>query len=179
MSYGSDAVAESDSLEHNPLRRAITVLERQYLDTVELQAHVDDARKSIYVHNPPNIGLLLEGMSGELTAWRASLEERITSLLPRSVRPRASEIDAQPFWRLFQTDGSDCGAHLEALLSGYAHYSRATCDSIAFLELLGDADSVRLLQKISTAADKAIWFVEIYMEGLALRMDLARLPAFV
>jgi hypothetical protein len=87
-------------------------------------------------------------------------------------------MDSLPLWRLFDTDGSDSRAHLESLLSGYAHYARTTSDSISMSEMLGDVESVKLLRKIFKAADRGIWFIEFYLEGLALHMDTGRLPAF-
>jgi hypothetical protein len=37
---------------------------------------------------------------------------------------------------------------------------------------------VTLMKKIFEVADQGIWFIELYMEVLALRMDTGRLPEF-
>ena len=176
MFYGSNATTEDYRPDHNPLERAVAVLQRQFVDTVELQLHVDIARENINAGNAPNIGSLLDGMSGELTACCMLLQRRIALLSSDSARARPSETGSEFFWDLFRSDGSDCPAHLEALLSGYAHYARATCDSIAFLQLLGDAESARLLERVSAVAERSLWFIELYMEGLALHMDVGYLP---
>ena len=177
MSYVSQDREDYD-LRLNPLNRAVVVLQRQYLDTAELRSHIDRARDAIDAANAARVCSLLSGVSGELSTCGTLLQERIGSLSPSSPPLQPAEGDSQRFWRLFRTDGPDCSGHLEALLSGYVHYARATSDSIAFLEMLGDADSVTLMQRIFDVADRGIWFIELYMEGLALHMDTGRLPEF-
>lgn len=178
MAYVSQTGEDYD-FRLNPLNRAVAVLQRHYLDTVELRWHIDRARDVIDAARADRVRLLLSGVSGELAACGILLQERIETLSPGSGHHlQWAEADSRPFWRLFRLDGSDCSGHLEALLSGCVHFARATSDSITFLEMLGDAESVTLMKKIFDVADQGIWFIELYMEMLALRMDTGRLPEF-
>ena len=165
-------------LRFNPIHRSVAVLQRQCLDTSELQTHVEHARKSIDAPEASRIHALLTGLREELAATTSRLQERIESLSPGQRQWPLIIGESQSFWQLFHVDGANCSSHLEALLSGYVRYARSTSESIAFLETLGDQESAQLLKAIFDAADRNIWFLEFYMEGLALRMDLERLPEF-
>ena len=179
MSYGKSSGAADHGTEPTPLHRTVGVLDRQWMDTVELLTHVDQARKCIRAGIPRNIRSLLDGMSCELNACCRLLQDRIAQLSPRFMRSRQSAIESESsFWRLFPTEESDCTTHLEALLSGFARYPRRACDSVTFMELMGDAESLILLERISAVADRGIWFIELYMESLALDMDGEHLPEF-
>jgi hypothetical protein len=145
MAYISQTGEDYD-LRLNPLNRAVAVLQRHYLDTVELRSHIDRARDVIDA--PDRVRSLLSGVSGELAASGILLQERIETLSPGSGRHlQWAESDSRPFWRLFRLDGSDCSGYLEALLSGCVHFARATSDSITFFEMLGDAESCHADEK--------------------------------
>jgi len=169
---------EDYDLRLNPLHRAIAILERRLMDTVELRWHVDHARNLIDAPHAARIHSLLTGLREELAMITRLLRERIRSLSPGYSPLERSHLDPQPFWQLFRIDGCDCSGHLEALLSGYVRYARATSESVSYLQTLGDEESVQLMEKMFDAADKSIWLLEFYMEGLALRTDLERLPEF-
>jgi DNA-binding ferritin-like protein len=177
MPYVSQ-VREDHEHRLNPPISSVAALARHVVDTVDLQSHVDFARDQIDAPTATAIQLLLNGLSRELGRCIMLLQERLRSLSPGSVLPRQPRADSLRLWQLFDTDGSDCRAHLESLLSGYVHYARTTSDSISILEMLGEAEGVKLLRKIFKAADRGIWFIEFYLEGLALHMDTRRLPAF-
>ena len=179
MSYGRSSGATDYGTEPTPLHRTVAVLDRQWMDTVELLTHVDEARECICAGITPNIRSLLDGMSCELNACCRLIQDRIAQLSPCFMRSRQSEIESESsFWRLYQAEGSECVMHMEALLSGYAHYARRATDSVTFMQLLGDVESVILLERISAVADRGIWFIELYMESLALHVDSEHLPEF-
>ena len=62
------------------------------------------------------------------------------------------------------------------LLCGYARYARQTSEAITSLRRSGDLESSELLRVISNAVERCLWFLEIYLEGLALNSDGSRLP---
>ena len=179
MSYGRSSGATDYGTEPTPLHRTVAVLDRQWMDTVELLTHVDQARQCIRAGITRNIRSLLDGMSCELNACCRLLQDRIAQLSPTFMRSRQSGIESESsVWRLFPTEESDCTTHLEALLSGFARYARRASDSVTFMELMGDVESLILLERISAVADRGIWFIELYMESLALHMDGEHLPEF-
>jgi DNA-binding ferritin-like protein len=168
----------SNAIQAREDYKAVAILQQQCLNTAELRSRIDHARKRIDAPDAARIHALLTGLHGELAAVTRLLEERIGTLSPGYAQPQRSHAEQESFWQLFRTDGSDCSGHLEALLAGYLRYARATSDSIAFLQTLGDEESVELMNLTFDAADRSIWFLEFYMEGLALRMDLEHLPEF-
>src|SRR5262245_10139691 len=169
---------EEYDLRFHPQNRAVAILRVQYLDTAELQSRIDHARELIEAPKESRIHALLTGLREELAFAIERLQERIGSLSPDHAPLQQSGVESQTFWQLFRTDGSDCSGHMEALLSGYVRYARATSDSLSILQALGDEQSAQLMKRLFDAADRNIWFLEFYMEGLALRVDLERLPRF-
>ena len=168
----------SNAIQASEDYQAVAVLQQQCLDAAELRSRIDHARNRIDAPNAARIHSLLTGLHEELAIVTRLLEERIGTLSPDCASTRRSGDGHESFWQLFRTDGCDCSGHLEALLAGYVRYARATSDSIAFLQTLGDEESVELMKLTFDAADKSIWFLEFYMEGLALHMDLEHLPEF-
>ena len=165
-------------LRLNPHHHVVAILQRQYVDTVELRSRIDHARNLIETPYAAPVQSLLAGLREELAVVTKLLQERLGSLSPDYTHLQRPHTESEQFWQLFRIDGCDCSGHLEALLCGYVRYARATSDSIALLQTLGDEESVQLMQMMFDAADSGIWFLEFYMEGLALRMDLERLPEF-
>jgi hypothetical protein len=177
MSFERSSGADDWGSEPTPLHRTVAVLHRQWLDTAELLTHVNQARQCAGITR--NIRSLLDGMSCELNACCRLLQDRIAQLSPYFMRTRQSRIESESsFWRLFHIEESDCATHLEALLSGFAHYARRVSDSVTFMELMGDVESLILLERISAVAERGMWFIELYMESLALHMDGEHLPEF-
>jgi hypothetical protein len=169
---------EDYDLRLNSRHPAVAILQRHYVDTVELRSRIDHARNLIEAPYAARIQSLLAGLREELAVITKLLQERLASLSPDYNHLQRPHTESEQFWQLFRIDGCDCSGHLEALLSGYVRYARATSDSIALLQTLGDEESVQLMNTMFDAADRSIWFLEFYMEGLALRMDLERLPEF-
>lgn len=153
------------------------VLRQLILDTTQLQSRIERARSNV-PEAEHQIRSLLEGLYGELTICSALLHGRISALPSRPNLPAPRETDSNSFWRLYPDQELDCREHLEGLLAGYGHYARNAYDSISTLENTDDAESVKTVNKLITAAEKGLCFIEIYLEGLALHMDENRLPAW-
>lgn len=176
MSYRTDLSAEDGT--GGSMDPSVTLLQRHIMETLELQAHVDRARQSIDAANARSIRTLLEGLDGELDTCWALLHSRMAALLSGSPGPQPPELESESYWQLYRLDVGDCPSHLEALLSGYAHYARQTSECIDLVRRLGDHETARVLRSVASAADNALWLIELYMEGLALHMDLGHLPEF-
>ena len=176
MSLTNSATSSGDYGEASPLARTIMVLQKQCMDTKELQGYLDQVRADLNGQCDPKIRQLLDSLSGELNHCSHLLSERIGSLSSAPALYRPDQSPSHSSWRLFSGDTSDCREQLESLLSAYAHYVRTTWDSITVLTRIGDVASVGALNLILAATEKGLWFIEIYLEGLALRMDCRRLP---
>jgi hypothetical protein len=70
----------------------------------------------------------------------------------------------------------NCRELLETLLAGYGRYARNAYDSMCRLENYGDTEGAETVHKVIPAVEKGLCFIELYIEGLALHMDVNRLP---
>src|SRR6266571_5182606 len=174
MSRSGNPPTKNDWAEDFPAGRSVFILEKQLKDTLELQWHVQQAGIRLGEVDNSKIQSLFDGLTGELRTFVEVIRERLQSLSNED--PHLVEMTSSPFWRLFSEDDINCFCQLEALLCGYAHYGRQTSQAMATLEQLGDLESLKLLTRIFTATDRCLWFVEIYMESLALNVDTSSLP---
>src|SRR5438093_3892124 len=152
------------------------ILGRQLMDTMDLKTHVDQMQTEMNGQCDLKIRSLLEGLSEQLDGCDELITERLASFPPDVLAAPIAEVPPGAYRRLFAGDDLSIGQRLESLLCGYAHYARSTSDAIATVERLSGADSVRVLKQVAAAVDKGLWFIEVYMEGLAIRMDSSRFP---
>ena len=85
-------------------------------------------------------------------------------------------MSESPYWHLFPVDSQDLREQLETLLCGYARYARNTSKASARLLQAGDLEGFELLADIFKGVDRCLWFLEIHLEGVALKMDDTHLP---
>ncbi|HEX4997662.1 MAG TPA: hypothetical protein VFY29_05525 [Terriglobia bacterium] len=155
----------------------LLILEKLLMDTMDLRWHVlhatvraDDAvsRKTL---------ALFERMASELKVFTDRIRRRLEFW--RMAGPRAEKGSQRPY--LHVIDGEDLNIHeqLEALLCGYARYERNIQEARISLERSGDMESVRLCDSLMGSVERALCYLEIYLEGLALNYtDPGRLPDF-
>lgn len=155
-------------------QRPVSVLEKQFLDTLELIWHVKQARIRLNGEGSMKIRLLFDGMASELEIYSEMIRKRLES--SQTDEPHAVEVKPGSFWRLFAAEELELREQLESLLCGYAHYARQTSDAMVSLLRAGDLESSELLASVFKASERCLWFLEIYLEGLALNTDSAGLP---
>jgi DNA-binding ferritin-like protein len=151
----------------------VLILEKQFTNTLELSWHVRQARIRSNGESMKTLSLF-DGMSSELRGFAEIIRKRLELLT--SETPRAVGNRQNAHWRLFAADSVDLREQLESLLYGYACYARQTSEAIASLKRLGDLESARLLEKMFKATDRCLWFLEIYLEAVALNTHSDRLP---
>jgi len=150
------------------------VLAKHLIDTLELTWRIQRTSARLNGPTPQKIQSLFDGMIRELHLFSDMIADRLGALAveePGSVTFRPNQ-----YWRLFAEGGLDLPEVLELLLCGCAHYSQLTSEAITDLRWWEDADSVKLLKSISMKVDRCLWFLDIYLEGLALSTDASRLP---
>jgi hypothetical protein len=159
------------------LKRVLPVLQHLILHTAELQTRVELARSHV-PEGEGRIPCLLDGLKSELIVCSSLLGGRLDAL-PKNLHLLVSPTTTpNSFWRLYPAEELDCREHLEALLAGYSHFARNAYDSIRMLESAGDDKSAEVVTRIIATAEKGLCFIELYLEGMALRMDRNRLPAW-
>ena len=150
------------------------ILGKQLLATLQLSWRIQQVRIRSNDATPRKTRLLFDGMAGELQFFIASIRKRLE--VWKREGPDVREIDQTSYWRLFPVDTDDLRDQLEALLWGYAHYARQTSEAYTKVREAGDLETSELLATIFKGVDRCLWFLEIHMEGLALRMDNEGLP---
>src|SRR5215510_705998 len=157
----------------------LAILEKQLMRTFELASHVEQARTRSNGELSEKARSLFAGMANELQSFSHVIGERIESLKSgkssKMSKPCMTSADVSSHWRLFPSDSVDLHEQLESLLCGYAHYARETSAASVSLQRLGDIESSRILAAIMNCVDGCLWFIEIYLEGLALKTDGSRL----
>jgi len=158
----------------------LVILEKQLMRTFELAWHVEQARTRSNGELSEKARSLFAGMANELQSFSQMIGERIESLKSGKSsnmrQPCIARADVNSHWRLFRADSADLHEQLESLLCGYARYARETSAASVSLQRLGDIESSRILAAIMSCIDRCLWFIEIYLEGLALKTDGSRLP---
>ena len=152
----------------------VFILERHLTDTLELQRHVQQVRIRSHGGTTTKTQLLFDGMAGELQTIINLIRNRLACC--RTEGPHIVENGSSSYRRLFDADGFEPRELFEALLFGYAHYARQTSEAITSLRRSGDPESAELLAGIFKAVERCLWFLEIYLEGLALNTNGSRLP---
>jgi hypothetical protein len=76
-------------------------------------------------------------------------------------------------------DALDAHDHLEALLSSYSRYESDTKHNMKAAQEIGDSETLELLQVISVSIENNLWFLEAYLEGVAIGLHGGRLPRWI
>ena len=174
MSKLQNALAAAGCAQTQPAERPVLILEKQLMDTLELQWHVQQVRIRSNGATTKKTRILFDGMSSELQTFIGAIRKRLESW--RKEDSHILEMGPSPYWRLFAVDGIELREQFEALICGYVHYEKQTTEAIASLRRLGDLESVELLGAILKAVERCIWYLAIYLEALALNSDGNRLP---
>src|SRR5438093_11607981 len=174
MSKSEMALFGNDWTDVTVTQGPALILEKYLSATLQLCCRVEQERLRSSGTTPAKTRLLFDGLAGERQAFMASLRNRLNLWKRKETAVTEGE---QVYWRLFPVDSYDLRDQLEILLCGYAHYARQTSEACTKLQQAGDLQSSELLATISKRIDRCLWFLEIHLEGLALRMDDNRLPA--
>ena|SRR2546425_347055 len=174
MSTSQKALGVTGWAQKQVAERPVLILEKQLLDTVTLQWHVRQVRIRSNGTTTMKTRLLFDGMSSELQNFIDLIRKRLECLRIEDLH--IAEIDPSSYWRLFAADSIESREQFEVLLSGYALYEKQTSQAIVSLRRSRDLESLELLAMISKAIERCLWFLAIYLEGLALNADTSRLP---
>jgi hypothetical protein len=144
MSKTLKAVAVNGRLGNQVAERPVLILEKQLMNALELQWHVEQVR--IRSNGAANVktGLLFEGIAEELKTFVDLIRTRLTCWSEHE--PDGVEMSSSSYWRLFSVDSIEPREQFEALLCGYAHYMRHTSEAMTSLLRSGDLESSELLK---------------------------------
>ena len=174
MSKAQNSLAATGRAQKQVADRPLLILEKQLMDTLELQWHVQQVRIRSNVATTKKTRILFDGVSSELEKFIGAIRKRLDYW--RTEETHIVELGPGSHRRLFAVDGIELREQFEALICGYVHYEKQTSAAIASLRLSGDLESVELLGAISKVVERCIWYLAIYLEAMALNCDGSRLP---
>ena len=175
MSTNLSASWKPSALDRKQRTRVSLVLRTLLQEMKQLIAHIERVR-TLVPETEQRIHSLLNGLSGDLATCSDLLQGRMTTTSQQRDLPYPDQTNSGLYLSLCAGEQLNCLEHLETLLAGYGRYARDAYDSVCRLETFGDIESAKTVHKIIPALEKGLCFIELYIEGLALHMDVNRLP---
>jgi hypothetical protein len=143
----------------------VGLLRAQLTETLCLAAHVQRAEVRIR-GSRRHAGELLSGISREL--WS------ISEVINRRVSAWGEEKSpSNPVTKSFPSDDD---RSLDVLLNRFCLYVRNTSDRRSMASAQNDRETVFLLDRILSVANRGIWFLDIYSNAMWLNCRLSLLP---
>jgi hypothetical protein len=164
------------STQINPSERVIHILEKERIEVMELRRYVTKVRAVSQGRVASRVQELLDGLFLGITHCGDILTVRINSLIFDSLIGPHPSLPWEYRWKIPAGGAGDCCELLRSVQAAYAHCARTTAESMSAIASLGDAESSAILRWVASATKEALWFIEIYLEGLAVGMDSGRLP---
>ena len=151
------------------------LLNKQLANTVDLRSRARQAHFSVKGPYAEELSTMFDGFARELWSFADLIAQRISALggLPAAtIRFVARESNL----RDYPLDALDAYDHLDALLSSYSRYESHTRYNTKAAHDIGDSETEQLLKVISAAIEKNLWFLEVYLEGVAIGLHGRKLP---
>ena len=98
--------------------------------------------------------------------WHIDKDDRDVPF--RSPAVQSSSVAHESGLRDYPADVFDARDQLDALLSSYSRYELDTHHNLKSAQEIGDSESAALLQVISDSVENNLWFLEAYLEGIAV-----------
>jgi starvation-inducible DNA-binding protein len=161
----------------DPKTTVVQLLNKQLADTVDLRSQARQAHFNVKGPYIQELKSLFDGLARDLRQFTDLIAEHINALGGQSVATVRS-VAYESGLREYPLDAVDAHDHLEALLSGYSRYEQDTWHNIKALEVTGDTETAELLEVIAASVEKNLWFLEVYLEGIAVGLHGNKLPAW-
>jgi DNA-binding ferritin-like protein len=164
------------SLQINPSERVIHILQEERLEVMELRRYLMNVRTAWKGRVAPRIQDLLDGLFLGITHCSDMLTVRVNSLSYDSLIGPAPFLRRDPQWKTPAAEPTHCGDLLRSIQSAYAHCVRTTAEAMCAIDALDDPETSAILRWVSSSTKEALWFIEIYLEGLAVGMNTGNFP---
>jgi hypothetical protein len=156
--------------------RVIQILTEERSAILELRRHLMHTRTLLRGKLAPRIQELLDGLFVSITHCGDILSVRVHSLCFDSITGPKPAGQSEDTWHVVMGDATHCSEFLHSIQSAYAHCARTTAESMSAMAAVDDQESSAILRWISSTLKESLWFIEIYLEGLAVHMDCGQLP---
>jgi hypothetical protein len=143
---------------------------------MELRRYLMRVRVLLKGQLAPRIQELLDGLVLGMTRCCDLLAVRVNSLCYDSLSGPPPSLPWEYRWKISAGEITHSRELLLCIQLAYAHCARTTAESMSAIASVGDLESFAILRWVSSATKEALWFIEIYLEGLAVGMDCRALP---
>jgi starvation-inducible DNA-binding protein len=154
------------------------LLNKQLADTIDLRSQARPAHFNVKGACVEELRSLFDGLARDLRQFADIIAQRIRTLggqAAATVRFAAYESNL----RDYPLDALDAHDHLEALLSSYSRYESDTKHNMKAAQGIGDSETLELPQVISVSIENNLWFLEAYLEGVAIGLHGGKLPRWI
>jgi DNA-binding ferritin-like protein len=163
-------------MQINSAERVIEILEKERLEVMELRRYLMRLRVLLKGQLSPRIQELLDGLFQGITHCGDLLAVRVNSLSYDSLLGPPPSLPWEYRWKVSAGEITHCRELLLSIQLAYAHCARTTAESMSAIASLGDMESSAILRWVWSSTKESLWFIEIYLEGLAVGMDCRALP---
>jgi len=164
------------SVQIDPAEHVIHILEKERIEMMELRRYLMQARTMMKGRLAPRVQELLDGLFLGVTHCCDLLTVRVNSMSFDSVIGPHPALPRDYRWQIPGGEITTCAELLRSIQLAYAQCSRTTVESMAAIASIGDMESYAILRWVSSSTKEALWFIEIYLEGLSIGMDCRALP---
>jgi starvation-inducible DNA-binding protein len=153
------------------------LLNKQLADTLDLRSQARQSYFNVRGLHSQELRSLFDGLSRDLRQFADLIAERINRVGGYAVATVRS-VAHESGLRDYPVDAFDSRDQLEALLSSYSRYELDTQQNMRTAGELGDSGTVELLQSMLVSVENNLWFLEAYLEGVAVGLHGRKLPAW-
>ncbi len=174
MDYESCLSMEPSDGERMALVR---LLNKQLADTLDLRSQ---ARQSYFNARGPygqELRSLFDGLARDLRCFADLIADRIVGAGGYAVATVRS-VAHESGLRDYPVDVLNSHDQLAALLSSYSRYELVTGHNLKAVQEIGDPPTAEILQLISVSIEHELWFLEAYLEGIAVGLHGRKLPVW-
>jgi starvation-inducible DNA-binding protein len=157
--------------------RIVRLLNKQLADTLDLRSQARQSYFNVKGSYTDELRSLFAGLAWDLR-YSADLIARCINRAGGYAIATVRSVADESGLRDYPEGILDAHEQLEAMLSSYSRYELDTQQNIKAAQEMGDPGTIALLQLISASIENNLWFLEAYLEGIAVGLHGRKLPSW-
>jgi starvation-inducible DNA-binding protein len=172
MDHSSHLSRETPDDEETAIVR---LLNKQLADTLDLRSQVRQSYFNVRGPYSQELRSLFDGLARDLRHFADLIAQCIAGVGGYAVA-NVRSVAHESGLRDYPVDVLDAHDQLQALLSSYSRYELNTRHNLKSALEMGDSATAEVLQLISVSIENDLWFLEAYLEGIAVGLHGRKLP---
>ena len=162
-------------LEDSGSAATVRLLNQQLADTLDLRSQARQSYFNVRGSYSQELRSLFDGLARDLRHVADLIAERISDVGGYAIATVRSVADESGL-RHYPADVLDAHDQLETL--SYSRYELDTQHNMKTAKEIGDSETIALLQVIAVSIENNLWFLEAYLEGVAIGLRGRKLPSW-